>query len=103
MPTSSIVVGGCGSGCPIAKALNDDGFVIFGIDPSRSPVRAFHDNLPGLSVACEPVQDSPFFGRTFDAVMSIDLIFLFDANDQQRVIGRIADAVNPSGRFLFSA
>lgn len=102
-PTSPIVDVGCGSGVPIAKALNDDGFVVFGIDASRSLVRAFHDNLPAVPVACEPAQDSSFFGRTFEGAISIGLIFLLDADDQQRVLGKIADALDPGGRLLFSA
>lgn len=102
-PSSLVVDVGCGSGVPIAKALNDDGFIVFGIDASPSLIKAFRDNLPGVSVACEPVQDSHFFGRTFAGALSVGLIFLLAANDQQTMLGRVAAALDPGGRFLFSA
>lgn len=102
-PSSSIVDIGCGSGVPIAKALADDGFAVFGIDASPSLISAFRDNLPAMPVACEPAQDSAFFGRTFEGAVSIGLIFLLSANDQRTVLGKVAGALNPGGRFLFSA
>ncbi|SER25445.1 class I SAM-dependent methyltransferase [Sphingobium sp. YR768] len=103
VPSSPIVDVGCGSGVPIAKALSDEGFVVFGIDASCSLVKAFRGNLPGVSVACEPAQESAFFGRTFKGAVSIGLIFLLGADDQNTVLGKVASALEPGGRFLFSA
>lgn len=103
LPSSSIVDVGCGSGVPIAKALTDDGFALFGIDASPTLIAAFRDNLPAKPVVCEPAQDSAFFGRTFEGAVSIGLIFLLSANNQRTVLGKVAGALDPGGRFLFSA
>lgn len=101
--SSSVVDVGCGSGAPIAKALNDDGFAMFGIDPSPSLISAFRQNLPAAPFACEPAQDSAFFDRTFEGAVSIGCIFLLHADDQRTVLGKIAGALDFGGRFLFSA
>lgn len=102
-PLSAILDIGCGSGLPIARALADDGFAVSGIDASPSLIAAFRRNIPGAPAACEPVQDSGFFGRNFAGVVSIGLVFLLDPDDQRTLFVRVARALEPGGRFLFSA
>ncbi|MFT4055321.1 MAG: class I SAM-dependent methyltransferase [Novosphingobium sp.] len=102
-PSGSILDIGCGSGIPIARALVDGGFIVFGIDASISLVAAFRRNLPNMAVACEPAQDSAFFDRRFAGAVAIGLIFLLDAGDQQRLLRKVAAALESGGRFLFSA
>ncbi len=98
-----IVDVGCGSGVPIARALADGGFAVWGIDASPSLIAAFRRNVPEAPAICEPAQDSILFGRSFAGAVSIGLIFLLDPADQHRLIARLADALEPGGRFLFSA
>lgn len=102
-PGSTVLDVGCGSGEPIARALIDAGHGVFGVDASPALVAAFEHRFPGVAVACEAAQTSDFFGRCFDGAVAVGLLFLLAADDQQRVIARIAEHLHPGGRFLFSA
>ncbi|SHM74013.1 Methyltransferase domain-containing protein [Sphingobium sp. YR657] len=102
-PRSTIVDVACGSGVPIAQALIEDGFIIFGIDASPSLLAALRLRFPDVQVACEAVQDSVFFRRAFDAAVAIGLLFLLFPEDQRRVFYQVANALRPGGRFLFTA
>ncbi len=102
-PSSSVVDVGCGSGVPIAQALIEDGFTVFGIDASPLLIAAFRRRFPHVRTACEAAQDSAFFNRTFDAAVSIGLLFLLSEDDQERVIYRVGGSLRAGGRFLFSA
>lgn len=104
LPRSSSVVDiGCGSGVPIARALIDEGFEVFGIDASPTLLDAFRRRFPGARTACEAAQDSRFFGQTFAGALAIGLLFLLGADDQREIIHRVANALKPQGRFLFNA
>jgi cyclopropane fatty-acyl-phospholipid synthase-like methyltransferase len=94
---------GCGHGIPISRALIEDGFVIYGVDASPSLLAAFCSRFPHVQVACEAVEDSRFFDRTFDAAIAVGLMFLLSADAQRALIGRVAQALNSGGRFLFTA
>ncbi len=102
-PLAAILDLGCGSGVPIGQALVGEGFAIWGIDASPSLVSAYRANLPDMPVRCEPVQDSDFFGRRFAGVVAIGLIFLLAQADQDKLLAKVAKALEPGGRFLFSA
>ena len=102
-PGGAILDLGCGHGVPISLALRDDGFVIYGVDASPSLTAAFRSHFPRAYVACESVEDSRFFGRTFDAVIAVGLMFLLSAGAQRALIRRIAQTLNPGGRFLFTS
>jgi len=100
---SSVIDLGCGPGFPITVVLVEEGLQVFGVDGSPSFVAAFQHNLPGTPIVCESVLESRFFDRTFDAVLSIGLIFLLKAEEQHRLIRRFADALVPGGRLLFTS
>lgn len=102
-PGGAVVDVGCGSGEPISAALMEEGFEVFGIDASPNLVAAFRQRHPSAEVACEPAETSNLFHRKFDGAVAIGLLFLLSAKDQRRVIRRIARALEPGGRFLFSA
>lgn len=102
-PGAAILDLGCGHGVPLAMALIDDGFMVYGIDASATLTAAFRSRFPHAHVTCEAVERSGFFARTFDAVLAIGLIFLFDADTQRELICKIARALTPGGRFLFTA
>jgi len=99
----SIVDVGCGSGFPIAEALVEDQFQVFGIDASPTLIAEFRRNLPQAKAVCEAAQESAFFQRRFDAAVSIGFLFLLDQEDQSMVLRRVAEALVPGGRALFSA
>ncbi len=100
---SSVIDLGCGPGFPLTVELVEEGLKVFGVDASPSFVAAFQHNLPGTPIVCESVLESKFFDRTFDAVLSIGLIFLLKAKEQHHLIRRFADALVPGGRLLFTS
>lgn len=104
LPSGGAVVDvGCGSGKPISAVLAEEGFKVFGIDASPALVAEFRRQFPSAEIACEAAQTSGFFRRKFDGALAVGLLFLLPANDQREVIDRIAGALEPGGRFLFSA
>src|SRR5580658_11165784 len=102
-PGSSVIDLGCGPGFPLTEVLVEEGLQVFGVDAAPSFVAAFHRNLPATPIACESVLESSFFNRTFDAVLSIGLMFLLKAEEQHRLIRRFADVLAPGGRLLFTS
>jgi SAM-dependent methyltransferase len=94
---------GCGTGVPIGTCLAAQGFTLFGIDPAPRMIAAFRRNLPEATAACEPAETSRFFGRRFDGVVAIGLLFLLPEAAQAAVIARVGQVLEPGGRFLFSA
>ena len=76
---SSVIDLGCGPGFPITVVLVEEGLQVFGVDAAPSFVSAFQRNLPGTPIVCESVLESTFFDQTFDAVLSIGLMFLLKA------------------------
>jgi len=85
LPHASCVIDlGCGPGFPITVVLVEEGLQVFGVDASPSFVAAFQRNLPGTPIVCESVLESRLFNRTFDAVLSIGLMFLLKAEEQHR-------------------
>jgi SAM-dependent methyltransferase len=104
LPHGSCVIDlGCGPGFPITAVLVDQGLRVFGVDAAPSFVAAFQRNLPGTPIICEAVQESRLFDRTFDAVLAWGLIFLLQAEDQHRLIQRVAEILVPGGRLLFTS
>jgi 2-polyprenyl-3-methyl-5-hydroxy-6-metoxy-1,4-benzoquinol methylase len=94
---------GCGSGVPITKTLIECGFNIYGIDASASMIAAFRARFPTTPVRCAAVEDSDFFGRTFEGVVAWGLFFLLDAEVQRKLIAKIAAVLPIGGRLLFTA
>jgi SAM-dependent methyltransferase len=99
----SVIDLGCGSGFPITSVLVDEGLDVFGVDAAPTLVAAFQHNLPGTPIICEAVQESKFFGRTFDAVLAWGLMFLLKAEDQHLLIRRFGEILVPGGRLLFTS
>lgn len=102
-PGATVLDLGCGPGFPITEVLVVEGLDVFGVDAAPSFVEAFQRNLPNTPVACEAVQDSRFFDRSFDGVLAWGLVFLLSPEDQRGLIQRIARIVVPGGRLLFTS
>jgi SAM-dependent methyltransferase len=100
---ASVLDLGCGHGVPISAALMNDGCTVCGIDASPSLIAEFRSRFPRAEAACEPVEDSSFFGRTFDGIVAVGLMFLLSAGAQRELVRRVAMALKPGGRFLFTA
>lgn len=102
-PGATVIDLGCGPGFPLTEVLVAEGLSVFGVDAAPSLVEAFRRNLPHVPVVCEAVQDSTFFDRSFDGALAWGLVFLLSAEEQKRLIPRIADILVPGGRLLFTA
>jgi SAM-dependent methyltransferase len=104
LPRSGTVLDlGCGSGEPVARILDVSGLRVWGVDASPTLVAAFRRHLPRGKVVCEPVEHSNFFGRRFDGIVAIGLMFLLTEAAQRALIPRIARALAPCGELLFTA
>jgi len=99
---ASILELGCGHGM-ISRVLIEEGFDVFGVDASPKLIAAFRERFPGAHAQCAAVEDSDFFGRSFDAIVAWGLMFLLPADLQELVIRKAAQALNPGGRFLFTS
>jgi 2-polyprenyl-3-methyl-5-hydroxy-6-metoxy-1,4-benzoquinol methylase len=93
---------GCGHGV-VSQVLIDEGFEVYGIDASAKMIEAFRKRFPDAHTKCSAVEDSEFFGRTFHGVVAVGLMFLLAPDEQVAVIPKIARALNPGGKFLFTA
>lgn len=102
-PGSAVLDLGCGSGVPITEVLLDRGLVVYGVDASPSLVCAFQLRWPDARINCEPVEESGFFGRQFDAILAWGLVFLLSGRAQRDLIRRISGALKPGGHLLFTA
>ncbi|MBA2669209.1 MAG: class I SAM-dependent methyltransferase [Gemmatimonadetes bacterium] len=102
-PGGAVLDLGCGPGVPISQVLIEDGLAVYGVDSSPTMVAAFRKRFPQAHVTCEVVEDSGFFGRTFDAVVAWGLLFLLPAAAQEALIHRVASVLHTGGRFLFTS
>ena len=100
---SSVLDLGCGNGIPISQTLIEQGLQVYGVDASPALVADFRSRFPRVPVECAGVEDSDFFAKRFDGVVSWGLIFLLDEGTQRRLISKIASALCPGGRLLFTA
>jgi len=104
LPAGSPVLDlGCGTGVPISQALIDSGLVVYGVDASPSMIAAFRARFPQAAAECNTVEDSAFFGRAFEGVVSWGLMFLLAPEAQLGLIHKVAGVLVPGGRFLFTA
>ncbi|MFN3213423.1 MAG: class I SAM-dependent methyltransferase [Henriciella sp.] len=100
---ASVLDLGAGYGEPYMSVLLDADLSISAIDASPSMVSAFRMRFPTIDIACEPVESSHFFNKSFDAVLAVGLIFLLPESAQKKLIEKVAKAMKPGGRFLMSA
>jgi len=94
---------GCGTGIPVTKILLEAGLNAYAVDASPKMVEDFRQNFPDVPVACESVERSPFFNRSFDGIISVGLVFLLSEETLRAFIHKMAAALNPGGKLLFTA
>lgn len=103
LPGGAVLDLGCGPGIPVTQVLVDAGLQVYGVDAAPSMVAAMRARFPGVEVVCERAETSTFFGRTFDGVIAWGLLFLLRPVVQERLIRKVARALAPNGRFVFTA
>lgn len=94
---------GCGGGFPVTRELAAAGLKIWAVDSSPALLSVFKTRFPEIPVDCARALESTFFAREFGAVISVGLLFLLNAEEQTKLIRRVAGHLPPGGRFLFSA
>ena len=102
-PESEILDIGAGYGLPLTQILVDHRLSVCAIDASPKMVAAFRQKFPNIEVACEAAENSTFFNRKYDGILSVGLIFLLSPDAQRQLFLRMAKALKPGGRLLFSA
>jgi 2-polyprenyl-3-methyl-5-hydroxy-6-metoxy-1,4-benzoquinol methylase len=100
---TSVLDLGCGSGVPVSQTLIDEGFIVSAIDASPTLVATFRSRFPDVDIACEQAESSRFFGKTYDDVIAIGLMFLLPEVAQKTLILNVGSALNIGGRFLFTS
>ena len=102
-PGAAVLDLGCGTGRPITQTLIDEGLAVYAIDASRRMIEDFREKFPCVPSVCESVETSSFFDLTFDGIVAWGLMFLLPEETQRDLIRRVAAALKPGGRFLFTA
>jgi cyclopropane fatty-acyl-phospholipid synthase-like methyltransferase len=104
LPSGSTVVDiACGGGHPITRVLVDSRLAVWAIDTSPTLLKQFRLRFPTISTQCASALDSDYFGRTFEAAISIGLVFLLHEDEQLAFLHRVSEILVPRGRFLFTA
>lgn len=100
---STVLDLGCGTGIPVTNILLEEGLNVYAVDASPKMVEDFRQNFPAVPVACEPVERSAFFHRSFDGIIAWGLVFLIPGESQRALIPKMAAALNPGGRLSFTS
>jgi SAM-dependent methyltransferase len=102
-PGATVLDLGSGPGEPSTRILREAGLGSYAVDASATMVAAFRERFPDVPIEHNTVEASRFFDRTFDGVLAWGLLFLLTPPAQALVIEKVAGALNPGGRFLFTA
>jgi len=102
-PGARVLDLGCGHGDPNMPLLLSAGLKVSAIDASPNLLTVLRAKFPEVETACEPAEKSAFFGRRFDGVLAIGLVFLLPAMAQRELIRNVSTALRSGGRFLFTA
>jgi SAM-dependent methyltransferase len=102
-PGATVLDLGSGPGEPSTRILQEAGLTTYAVDASPTMVAAFRERFRGVPIERNTVEASEFFNRTFSGVLAWGLLFLLDPAAQALVIEKVARALNPGGRFLFTA
>jgi len=94
---------GCGTGVPITRELRGQRLTVFAVEASPTLAVAFARRFPDVPLLREAAETSSLFGRRFDAALAWGLVFLLPEPSQHSLIERVAAALEPEGRFLFTA
>jgi cyclopropane fatty-acyl-phospholipid synthase-like methyltransferase len=93
---------GCGHGFPVSWVLSKHEVDLFAIDSAPSLLAAYQKTIPTATVRCADIRTTNFFGRGFDAIVLVGVIFLLEKEEQAALLVRISKALKPGGRLLFT-
>jgi len=99
-PDSQVLDAGCGSGVPVAEALQMAGHRVIGLDLSVGQLRLARQ----LAVGLEPVQADlaglPFRDRSFDAVVSFYAVIHVPREEHLAVLTEFTRVLTHGGQLL---
>lgn len=98
-PGAPVLDLGCGAGDPIGAWLIAGGFDVVGVDASPAMLALARTRMPGATLV-EADMRGLDLRRRFDAVIAWDSFFHLSPAARRRTIRRVADHLNPGGRFL---
>lgn len=101
-PGATVLELGCGHGV-ISQALVDRGLELYAVDASPTLLDAFRGRFPTARAERAAAEESTYFNRSFDGAVAWGLIFLLPVGAQFTLIARVTQALEPGGRFLFTA
>ena len=81
----------------------DQGLTLYVVDASPTILAAFRERFPDVQTECVAAEDSTYFDRRFDGVIAWGLMFLLPEETQRTVLAKMAQALKPGGRLLFTA
>lgn len=102
-PGATVLDIGAGPGEPSTRILQEAGLSTYAVEASPAMAAAFRERFPATPIDRNTVEASELFNRTFDGVLAWGLIFLLEPAAQALVIEKVARALVPGGKFLFSA
>ncbi len=102
-PGSTVLDLGSGPGEPSTRILREAGLATYAVEASQAMAAAFHERFPSVPIDRNTVEASEFFHRNFNGVLAWGLLFLLTPATQARLIEKVARALEPKGRFLFTA
>jgi cyclopropane fatty-acyl-phospholipid synthase-like methyltransferase len=100
MVPSRILDLGCGSGIPTAKWLATKHKVV-GVDFSEVQINLARLNVPGADLICSDIMDLSFKPSSFEAIVSLYVIFHLPREEQVILFKRMAEWLSP-GRYLLA-
>jgi SAM-dependent methyltransferase len=102
-PGATVLDLGSGPGEPSTRILRDAGLNTYAVEASPTMVATFRERFADVPIERNTVEASEFFNRSFSGVLAWGLLFLLDPAAQALVIEKVARALDPRGRFLFTA
>jgi cyclopropane fatty-acyl-phospholipid synthase-like methyltransferase len=93
----------CGGGYPVTRTLLETGVKLWAVEASPTLLERFRLRFPSIPTQCALALESDYFGRQFGAAISIGLLFLLEASEQEALLRRVSEILLPGGRFLFTA
>jgi SAM-dependent methyltransferase len=101
-PGATVLELGCGDGA-MSQVLVDAGLTLYAVDASPTLLRVFRERFLAVVTECAAAEESTYFERSFDGVVTVGLIFLLSEETQHRVLAKVAHALKRGGRFVFTA
>lgn len=93
---------GCGSGVPIAKLLDMQGFQVTGIDRSEKLLKKAKENVPRASFYKKDIEDYKI-NNIYDGIVLWDILFHLPRQEHQPILEKIYNSLSSNGLVILSS